>query len=339
MLLNGYERPGMPALCRAGSGCHLSVGSAKMSACTHFLHLLRMHRSAMAAGGGGSGGVRSFSRTAVALWASLALGRAAAWAGLPPGPQLVAFWPFQEAAGEPKVDLVSNYTLWDYNATDPVQASALGVWGPRALQIRAGQRLWAPRDSVPLLANITGKDAQVTMVAWLRREQTPAWDGGAIVAGVWNEYRKARQYALFLGLSVCNVPLDVVGHVSAVGGPTPGAKYCITRACGGTPVPWGEYICTAMSYDGQYARAYFNGSLDRDGVNNPYFYDQGIYTPSTDDNAADFTVGANFVNTTAGGPPLLQNKFNGVLGGLAIYRTALSDEQVAAACASPLNWD
>lgn len=172
------------------------------------------------------------------------------------------------------------------------------------------------------------------MLAWIKWETTPAWGAGAFIGGVWNEYMKARQYALFLNLGVCEPKDAVVGHISAVGGPTPGHKYCVTRACSGKPVPHDKWQCVGMTYDGLAIRAYLNGELYQEPQNNPFPYPKGIYRPPTDAQGANFGVGANFVNETSGGPALVHNRFNGLLGGLAVYGSALSTEQVAAACAS-----
>eukprot|EP00045_Choanoeca_perplexa_P003572 m.31992 g.31992 ORF g.31992 m.31992 type:complete len:292 (+) comp12116_c0_seq1:1412-2287(+) len=253
----------------------------------------------------------------------------------PPLTNLLAFWDFQEATGQPRVSKAGqyNYVLHDINASNPVAAGMEGVWGSKSAYFTPGQRLSAKRELASGLTNISGTNASVSIVAWIKREKS-SWSGGAMIAGVWNEYKKARQYALFLNLGVCDVPQDVIGHVSAVGGPTPGQKYCTTRACGGHPTPFATWLCVGMSYDGEYARAYLNGSLDLNGKDNPYYYPKGLYTPPTASQGADFDVGANLVNETAGGPALTRNLFAGYLGGLAVYGTALSDQAMADVCQS-----
>eukprot|EP00730_Choanoeca_flexa_P010757 TRINITY_DN20940_c0_g1_i1.p1 TRINITY_DN20940_c0_g1~~TRINITY_DN20940_c0_g1_i1.p1 ORF type:complete len:278 (+),score=33.63 TRINITY_DN20940_c0_g1_i1:62-895(+) len=257
----------------------------------------------------------------------------------PPTDHLVVFWDFQEAAGNPRISKAGqyNYALVDSNASNPVDTVTGGVWGKNTAYFHQGQRLTAKREDVPGLANISGKNATVSIVAWIKHEKS-AWHAGSLIAGVWNEYKRARQYALFMGLGVCNVAEDVIGHVSAVGGPTPGQKYCTTRACGGTSVPFDEWICVAMTYDGTYAKAYYNGTLDPDGKDNPYYYDKGLYTPPTEAAGADFDVGANIVNTTVGGPPETHNRFAGYMGGLAVYGKALSDQDIRRVCNSPPEW-
>jgi len=172
------------------------------------------------------------------------------------------------------------------------------------------------------------------MVSWLKWQTTPDWHAGAFVGGVWNEYKKARQYAIFMNLSVCEPTNAAIGHVSAVGGPTPGHKYCVTRACSGHGVPLDRWQCVATTYDSIAIRAYINGVLYPEPGNNPYPYPKGIYQPSSDAEGADFSIGANFVNETSGGPALIHNRFNGLMGGLAVYKQALTEDEVRIACSS-----
>lgn len=259
---------------------------------------------------------------------------------VPPGPGLVSFWAFQEPTGEPKVASGPfPYTVHDFNTTFPVEQISGGVWGQYAARFQQGQRLEAARSTVPALANISGPTAQVSMVAWVRRD-SPSWSGGAFVGGVWNEHLAARQFALFINVGACaqvGYPQSVNGHISAVGGPTPGGRYCTTAACGSTKLPQVSetWHCVAMTYDGVDIRAFLDGTLDAPpggDVRNPFAYPKGIFGgPGA---VADFAVGANTVNETAGSPAILHNFFEGSLGGLAVYNTALTQTQVAEACAA-----
>jgi hypothetical protein len=274
------------------------------------------------------------------VWVLFALLGAVTCALVPPGPDLVSFWAFQEATGQPRAASGPfPYQIHDYNASFPVARVTGGVWGQYAARFEQGQRLWAERDRVPALAGIAGAHAQVSMVAWVQRD-SPSWTGGAFVGGVWNEHLAARQYALFINVGACassGFPQGVNGHISAVGGPTPGSRYCTTAACGSTQLPRVSttWHCVAMTYDGADIRAYLDGELDAPAggdAHNPFPYPKGVFDgPGA---VANFAVGANIVNETAGAPPILHNFFEGFLGGLAVYNTSLTQAQVEAACNS-----
>ena len=77
----------------------------------------------------------------------------------------------------------------------------------------------------------------------------------------------------------------------------------------------------AFSYDGLYARSYLNGRLDEFGKKNPYYYPGVLYSPET--GRSDFTVGAVDRSGEIG------NWFRGLVGGLAIFGRALSDDEIA----------
>jgi hypothetical protein len=75
-----------------------------------------------------------------------------------------------------------------------------------------------------------------------------------------------------------------------------------------------------FTYDGAYARAYLNGELDIREGRNPFHYPRGLYDGGAD--GADFTVGA----VSRSGEP--GNFFHGVLGWVAVFDRALSDEEI-----------
>ena len=193
---------------------------------------------------------------------------------------VVAFWDFQQATEvAPGVfewhDLVAGYTLQQYNASWPVQRSSSGngTSGPAnplgnySAEFRHGQRLEAPRTSVPTVASIAGPNATVTVVAWV--QLLDPLQGGSYVGGVWQENTAARQFALFLdGTGGCPVKDGLVAHVSAEGGPSPGEQYCRSRACGATTLAPGAWHCLANVYDGAAIRAFVNGTLDDAGGSN-----------------------------------------------------------------------
>jgi hypothetical protein len=270
-------------------------------------------------------------------------GAAALAAGSVALPEPLALWTFQEATGAPRISSgLHAIALVDGNASLPIAQAADGVWGPHSASFPAtpgnnSQRLYAPRAAAaPLTSGIAGPAATVTMVAWVKRSG-PTFEG--MVAGVWDEYAAARQYAIFTDLGACSTaPVYAHGlaaHISNCGGPTPGQRYCVTRACDPEALPVGAWHCLANVYDGANITAYLNGTLHSNGDANPFAYPGGIYSPEAAGRAgAEFGVGANYVNKTAGAPPVLSNQFLGLLGGLAVFSQPLTQAQVAQVCAS-----
>jgi hypothetical protein len=100
----------------------------------------------------------------------------------------------------------------------------------------------------------------------------------------------------------------------------------MTTAIGSTPVPKGEWVALAFTYDGLYAKVYVNGRLDKRDTYNPYPYDAGLYDGGPE--GADFTVAAVHRAGEMG------NFYAGAIGGLAVFREALSDKEIAALSAS-----
>lgn len=228
-------------------------------------------------------------------------------------PNLLAFWHFQDgltsvgAHAYTLQPMTRSYRYWDD-----------GVFG-RGLYLPRGAWFRIPRADCPAL-NIHGVGAQVTAAAWVKRmPQPPTYDCETLL-GVWDESRKKRQYALFLDLPIWDSKDQVGGHVSSHGGPTPNYKYCMDAAIGQTPVEFGVWTFAAFTYDGQTVRAYHNGRFDEREGRNPFDYPQGLFDGG--DDGADFTVGA----VSRSGEP--GNFFHGVLGGLAVFNRALTDDEL-----------
>lgn len=160
----------------------------------------------------------------------------------------------------------------------------------------------------------------MTVIAWIKRGLKEEQECQA-VAGMWNETNLKRQYCLFIDLKIWESSDQVCGHVSSVGGPTPGFKYCMDAAIGSTPIEINEWLCAAFTYDGSYAKAYLEGRLDVRGDLNPYKYEGGLYNGG--DNGADFTVGAVYRKGEMG------NWFSGQIGGLAVFNRALSEQEIS----------
>ncbi|MFS0727556.1 LamG-like jellyroll fold domain-containing protein [Paenibacillus sp. 1P07SE] len=240
---------------------------------------------------------------------------------------LLCFWDFQEP---PSVSKRANgpfaYELIEQNG--PIERVKDGVFGPYSAAIKEGQWLSIPRHLCPEL-DIQGRQAAVTVVAWVK------WDSDRrcqALAGMWDETRKQRQYCLFFNLTGrYESERNIHGHVSAVGGPTPGERYCVTYATGSERVPFGKWTMVAMTYDGAYSRVYYNGRLDYNPPYNPYPYDQGLFEADSD--GADFTV----ASVSANG--MMKNFFSGQLGGLAIFKRALSDDEMRELYTTTLSGD
>ncbi len=239
-------------------------------------------------------------------------------------PGLVAFWDFQEEAGLPRVAQGAQKAQL-VEKKGPIQRAEGGVFGPWAADIKRGQWFMIPRADIGAL-DIHGKDAQVTVVAWVKRQSKDSWQA---IAGVWDETRKKRQYCLFLNAprgtradEMKRYPLAnrIHGHVSAIGGPTPGDDFCITYSSGATEISQRQWHCLVMRYDGRESRVYVDGKLDSLEHYNPFPYSDGLYDGGAE--GADFTVGAVHRGGSWG------NFFGGHLGGLAIYQRALSDEEL-----------
>lgn len=276
---------------------------------------------------------------ATLLAAALACARTAHAA--PPDP--LALWTFQEPTGAPRLSTGRvAYALVDGNASAPIQRVSDGVFGPFSAYFPASggndsQRLYATRAAAPAVTSgIAGPAAVVTLVAFIKRSAADATGGGAFIGGVWDENLAARQYALFTALAVCEAHPDyadgTVAHISPVGGPTPGSRYCETAACDTPALPSGAWHCLANVYNGTHIMAYTNGTAHA-AIANPFPLAGGIFSPEASGRAgAEFGVGANFINVTAGAPRTLANRFRGRLGGLAVFDAALSQPDVAAVC-------
>ncbi|MNY37775.1 hypothetical protein D3C86_1723590 [compost metagenome] len=87
-------------------------------------------------------------------------------------------------------------------------------------------------------------------------------------------------------------------------------------------MPLSEWQCIGFTYDGNLAKSYLNGKLDTRPERNPYPYPGGIFDGGED--GADFTVAAVDRAGTIG------NFFVGRLGGLAVFRGALSEADMLA---------
>lgn len=237
-------------------------------------------------------------------------------------PGLVAFWDFQEDAGQDRVS--GEYALKENNG--PIETAQGGIFGSRSARVRRGQWFSIERAKLGRL-DVHGKDAEVTVIAWIYRESKSPWQA---IAGVWGETRRKRQYCLFLSATTATrademkrypVANRIHGHVSSVGGPTPGFRYCVSYSSGATTIPLQQWCAVAMRYDGKDSRVYVDGRLDAWEFRNPFPYSDGLFDGGVEGEA--FTVGAVHRGNEWG------NFYGGRLGGLAVFDRALSDDEIA----------
>ncbi|MEW4562576.1 LamG-like jellyroll fold domain-containing protein [Bremerella sp. JC770] len=247
-------------------------------------------------------------------------------------PGLVCFWDFQQQADGGYVSTGTHaYVLKPQNG--PIAQAEQGIFGT-SLNIRQGQWLLLPREDCPAL-NFRGKD-EVTIVAWIERASDANWQ---YIAGMWNERDAKRQYALFTcAASQTNFEtMDRIparhqthGYASDVGGATPGKPFCFSYASGATKLAKREWTMIAYTYDHEFLRVYVDGKLDEHPGYNPFPWNKPIFDAG--DNGADFTVARqclpNWPHYPKAEKPMLKQGFGGKLAGLAVYRRALSSDEL-----------
>jgi hypothetical protein len=193
-----------------------------------------------------------------------------------------------------------------------------GILSNSSVSISETQYLYIPRNDCPAL-DIHGRDAEVSVLAWVKR-QRKSYSQCEAIAGMWNETRKQRQYCLFLNIQLYNSANQVCGHISGLGGPTPGEKYCVDVAIGEHEVSYHEWSFVAFTYNSTEIRSYLDGKFDQRQHRNPYEYREGIFDGG--ETGSDFTVGA----VDRGGE--MGNYFVGQVSGLAIFDRALTTDEI-----------
>src|SRR5688572_708521 len=172
-------------------------------------------------------------------------------------PDLICCWDFDRV--NPFVSKGTySYTLVEGNGRNEITDD--GILSDSSVMINETQYLYIPRNECPAL-DIHGRDAQVTVLAWVRR-QRKSYSQCEAIAGMWNETLKQRQYCLFLDIQLYHSADQVCGHISGVGGPTPGEKWCIDVSVGKHKVLYNEWNFVGFSYDGNEIRSYLDGRFD-----------------------------------------------------------------------------
>lgn len=256
---------------------------------------------------------------------------------LPPEkiPNLVTFWDFQKQENG-TISLqsrgASNYLLKEMNGK--IDGATEGIFGPSSLRILRGQWLMIPRKECPEL-DIHGKE-EISMVAWIKRIGDNNWQ---YIAGMWNERDAQRQYGLFTcahkqtdqrTLERTNARNQTHGYVSDVGGATTDRPYCYSYASGLQKIEKEQWYMLAFTYDHQQLRVYVNGVLDYQENYNPFNWDKPIFSGGND--GSDFTVAQRALPQWPGYPqspePPQHEGFDGLLGGLAVYKRALTAAEI-----------
>lgn len=258
-------------------------------------------------------------------------------------PDLLAFWDFQEQAGEPRTSKGQyKYALEEMNG--PINRAEDGIFGPYSTDFEWGQWMRIKHEEASGL-DLHGKQQEVTVVAWVKRESDRVWQ---FIAGMWDEGSEkfkgktqgtgpdapARQYALFIsGAWQANYVTyertraknQTHGYVSGTGGASPGQPFAFDYATGSTQLEKDKWYMVAYTYDQKALKVYVDGQLDRNGHYNPFYYDGGIYDGG--ENGADFTVALRRVPkfpSYPNGKPDNDAGFDGRIGGLAVYGRALT---------------
>ena len=245
---------------------------------------------------------------------------------------LVALWDFKEEGGTSRKTYITNqYPLKENNGILPrINEGPLSGY---SAQFGNNAFLSLPHSETKEL-NIYGKKQGVTLIAWVK------WSGEktGFVGGMWNEYQDGgkRQYGLFVSLPYYNGKNQVCGHISNTGKPTPPFPYSIDYSASKQLVQPNVWSSIAFTYDGTYIKSYVNGVFEKkepelinntigfegypNGLTqtkNPYFFSNGM-----GNNGSDFTVGAVLLKSGMG------NYFKGQIGGLAVFKRALSDAEI-----------
>jgi hypothetical protein len=242
-------------------------------------------------------------------------------------PGLIALWGFEQTPGGRQSTGIEKLTL-DEVGSDTIYRSSEGpITGYSA--VLTGQNYFKlPRAETGAL-NIHGPDAEVTVVAWVKLDRVKGF-----IAGLWDEGRARRQYGLFVNLPVYGGPQQVCGHVSATGGASEGYPYSKDYSASESKVQANVWTTIGFTYDGTYARSYYNGVMEPragggpDGEDkNPYYYPDGLYDGLGAAGGSDFTIGA--VNRSSTSTDWMDHLVDGRLGGVAIYDRALGDQEMA----------
>jgi hypothetical protein len=244
----------------------------------------------------------------------------------------IALWDFDELPGEVRKAIgMKTYPLKEANGM--IERVNEGPVSGYSIKLDGNNYLTLPNEQTDRL-NIYGTDQEISVVAFIK------WTGKqtGFIGGMWNEFQEGgkRQYGLFVSLPYYNGADQVCGHISMTGKPTQPFPYSIDYSASKQKVPADAWCFIGFTYDGEYIRSFVNGVFQARNPElikhtkgfkghehgliqskNPYFFPEGI-----GNNGSDFTVGAVLLKHGMG------NFFKGYIGGLAIYNSVLSQDEM-----------
>jgi hypothetical protein len=297
---------------------------------------------------------------------------------LPADDGLVSFWDFQETSGAYVAKLGRERAVLEeqsFNGIERTWSSDNEVkrvretppgepFGELSASLSTNQMLRVRNTyaNAPLL-NITGDNATLTLVAWVKPSEaldntSRGYDFGHF-AGIWSEPISVRTYVMFCPASSrgrepngtsTGGHLDV--EISRTGATMqPYCRWSVSYALGASPINHTTWHMLAMTFDGSSIRAFVNGSLDvrpprRLPVTPTFPYCNetwqnpapiSTWTANTKGswgpggaagslNRTDFTVGGQWSEPCVDGVKCngIGHPWSGLVGGLAVYDRALS---------------
>ncbi|MFP4356203.1 MAG: PEP-CTERM sorting domain-containing protein [Phycisphaerae bacterium] len=265
---------------------------------------------------------------------------------------LVGFWDFSEAAGSARISKGTTTAHALQEQGGAITRVADGPISGYSAYLNGSDQFFGILHENTGDLNISGPDAQVSMIAFIKQTRM-----SKTIAGMWSEGSGAyddsgvRQYALLQDMPTYGGDDKVTPHISATGGVSGDLPWNADYAISESKVAVNEWVSVGFTYDGTWVRAYYNGvfeqwdaspsSLKRtdpyfteggpDGGwrgTNAYYQPDGIYTfdpddPDKQDTGAPFTVGAR----QAVGKPVAE-PFQGYFGGLAVFNRALTEAEM-----------
>jgi hypothetical protein len=241
-------------------------------------------------------------------------------------PSLVSFWDFQQPAGQQRLAHGPGaYALHEEGGT--IERIEGGIFGSYAARFSPGHWLACPREACPLL-NLHGQDAEVSILAWLRRgtpRQTDQAAASQAIAGIWHESEHRRQYGLFLDVDSTGAVV-ATGQVACIGGPSSSQR---SQGEAG-PAPAGivdaHWHLVAYTYGrsptgATQGRIYLDGTLIARADHASQPYPGGIFNSGA--GGADFMVGAIHRSGEMG------HWFCGDLAGLGVCNRAVSAHAIS----------
>lgn len=244
---------------------------------------------------------------------------------------LIAYWDFDLEKNKPKQSKGKFIVNLKEGTAKEVPIVKEGPLSGYSISLEGNNYLYIPYNETGALNVLNNA---VTVIAWIKWRDF----NNCFIAGMWNEYQDGgkRQYGLFVSLPYYNGNSQVCGHISKTGKPTHPFPFSIDYSASKQIVPKNEWCCVAFTFDGKFIKSYLNGVFEARGpelINNTKGfpgYPEGLVQPKNPysfpygigNNGSDFTVGAVLLKKGIG------NFFKGLIGGIAVYNRALTDEEL-----------